>query len=231
MDPFKQYAAESKWSRAQFLAGIGGSAIAGAVPAHALASPALALPPRYSDVDATRHFPIYSLRPPTDIVYTVWSSNSFRGYTIPVGGDVERPLALSITDLRAMPQQTEITRLSCVKGWSAVGKWGGVPLRTILGMVRPMSHTRYVVFHCFDRDPEGTPFYATLDLQEARHPQTMLALDLNDRPIDADHGGPVRLRAPRKTGAKSVKWIRRIDVVASIENIGRGKGGYWEDRD
>lgn len=66
MDPFKQYVAESKCSRALFLA----------------------------------------LRPPTDIVYTEWSSNSFRGYTIPVGGDVERPLALSISDLRAMPQQT-----------------------------------------------------------------------------------------------------------------------------
>jgi DMSO/TMAO reductase YedYZ molybdopterin-dependent catalytic subunit len=100
----------------------------------------------------------------------------------------------------------------------------------ILAMVRPASHARFVVFQCFDRDPHGTPFYECLDLREARHTQTLLALDLNGRPIDADHGGPVRLDAPTQPGYKNAKWIRGIDVVSSIGRIAGGKGGYWEDK-
>jgi DMSO/TMAO reductase YedYZ molybdopterin-dependent catalytic subunit len=217
-------------SRSHFLAALGGGAVAAVVPVDAFASLATKGPAQYSNAHVDRHFPVYGLQPPTDIVYTVWASNDFRGYTIPVGGDVENPLAICITDLRGMPQQTQITRLSCVKGWSAMGKWRGVALRTILAMVRPMSHTRFVVFHCFDRDADGTPFYESLDLQQARDSQTMLALDLNDRPIDPDHGGPVRLLAPTTAGYKSAKWIRRIDVLSSIGDIAGGKGGYWEDR-
>lgn len=214
-------------TRLQFLAGLGGGAVAGAVSVPALASLAAQMPLRYPyEVVDLR---VYGLRPPTDTVYTVWATNGFLDYTVPIGGDVERPRALGITELRAMPQQTQFTRLTCVKGWSTIGKWRGVALRTILAMVRPMSHTRFAVFQCFDRDPQGTPFYETLDLQDARHSQTLLALDLNDRPIDADHGGPVRLHAPSRPGYKSAKWIRRIDVVSSIGDIAGGKGGYWED--
>ena len=107
--------------RSHFLDGLGGSAVAGAVP-------------------------VYGLQPPTDVVYAAWAANRFLGYTVPIGGEVERPRALSITGLRAMPQQTQITRLSCVKGWSAIGEWRGVAIRTILAMVRPTSHARFVVF-------------------------------------------------------------------------------------
>jgi DMSO/TMAO reductase YedYZ molybdopterin-dependent catalytic subunit len=203
---------KTDFSRLQFLAGLGGNAVAVAVP----------------DVD--RRLRVYGLQPPTDMVYTSWATNGFLGYTIPIGGDVDRPMALDITDLRAMPQQTQITSLSCVKGWSAIGKWRGVALRTILAMVRPTSDARFAVFHCFDRDPRGTPFYESLDLQEVRHAQTLLALDLDDRPIDPDHGGPVRLHAPAQPGYKNAKWIRRIDVVSSIGDIAGGKGGYWEDQ-
>jgi DMSO/TMAO reductase YedYZ molybdopterin-dependent catalytic subunit len=203
---------KTDFSRSEFLTGLGGSAVARAVP----------------DVD--RHLRVYGLRPPTDMVYTAWATNHFLGYTVPMGGDVDRPIALDITDLRAMPQQTQIARLSCVKGWSAIAKWRGVQLRTILAMVRPMPHARFAVFQCFDRDSRGTPFYESLDLQEVRHSQTLLALDLDDRPIDPEHGGPVRLHAPTQLGYKNAKWIRRIDVVSSIEHIAGGKGGYWEDR-
>jgi DMSO/TMAO reductase YedYZ molybdopterin-dependent catalytic subunit len=215
-------------TRLQFLAGLGGGAVAGTLTVPALASLAAQMPLRYSheDVDSLR---VYGLQPPTDTVYTVWATNRFLDYTVPIGGDVERPRALGITELRAMPRQTQFTRLTCVKGWSAIGKWRGVALRTILAMVRPMSHTRFVVFQCFDRDSHGTPFYEILDLQDVRQSQTLLALDLNDRPIDADHGGPVRLHAPTQPGYKNVKWIRRIDVVSSIGDIAGGKGGYWED--
>jgi DMSO/TMAO reductase YedYZ molybdopterin-dependent catalytic subunit len=207
-----------KGSRSQFLASLGCGVVVGAVPAPALASLRNEVPARFG------------LKPPTDVVYTVWASSDFRGYSIPVGGDVERQFVVGITDLRDMSQQTQIARLSCAKGLNAIRKWRGVPLRTIIAMARPMLHARFVVVHGFDRDSDGTPFYETLDLQQARDSQTMLALELEDRPLDADHGGPVRLLAPAQAGYKSVKWIRRIDVVSSLSSIGGGKGGYWEDR-
>src|SRR6202007_2721818 len=109
--------------------------------------------------------------------------------------------------------------------WSAIGKWRGVPLATVLAMARPTTAARYCVFRCFDRDETGTSYYESLDLVQAAHPQTVLALDLNDAPLDADHGAPVRLRIPTQLGYKSAKWIGRIELVADLAPIGSGGGG------
>lgn len=82
------------------------------------------------------------------------------------------------------------------------------------------------MFHFFERDGAGNEYSESLDLQQAAHAHTMLALDLNDTPIDPGHGAPVRLRIPMQIGYKSAKWVRQIDVVSVLP----GKGGYWEDR-
>jgi DMSO/TMAO reductase YedYZ molybdopterin-dependent catalytic subunit len=183
----------------------------------------------YSEADVDRQFRVNGLATPSYTAYTDLENEGFRNYSLVIAGEVERPERFRLAELRAMPQQTQITRLDCVEGWSAVGKWRGVPLGAVLAMARPKPEARYVVFRCFDRDSDGTPFYGSLDLHQAAHPQTILALDLNDRPIDPDHGGPVRLRVPTQLGYKNTKWIRRIDVVTSFAHIAGGKGGYWED--
>ena len=95
--------------------------------------------------------------------------------------------------------------------------------------MQPAQGARYVVFHCLDRSPEGAPYYESLNLHQASHPQTLLALDLNDKPLDVDHGAPVRLRIPTQLGYKSAKWVRRIELVADYSHLFGGKGGYWED--
>jgi DMSO/TMAO reductase YedYZ molybdopterin-dependent catalytic subunit len=86
-----------------------------------------------------------------------------------------------------------------------------------------------VIFSCFDKDESGTEYYESLDLHEAAHPQTLLALDLNDKPIDPDHGAPVRLRIPTQLGYKSAKWVRKIELAAAFPSP-QSKGGYWEDQ-
>jgi DMSO/TMAO reductase YedYZ molybdopterin-dependent catalytic subunit len=128
-----------------------------------------------------------------------------------------------------MPQQTQITRHDCVEGWSAIGKWSGVRLADVLSAVAPRADARYAVFHCMDNDGSGNLYYESLDLHQARHPQALLAMQLNDAPIDPDHGAPVRLRVPTQLGYKSAKWIGRIELVGSFANIYSGHGGYWED--
>jgi DMSO/TMAO reductase YedYZ molybdopterin-dependent catalytic subunit len=117
-----------------------------------------------------------------------------------------------------------------VEGWSAIGKWNGVQLATVLAMAKPKQNARYCVFHCYDRDDSGQIYYESLDLGQAAHPQTILALDLNDKPLDNDHGAPVRLKIPTQLGYKSAKWVNRIELVADLKGINGGTGGYWEDQ-
>lgn len=129
-----------------------------------------------------------------------------------------------------MPSRTQITRHDCVEGWSVIGKWSGVPLVAMLDAVGVRRDARYLVFRCMDNDGEGNLYYESLDLHQASHPQALLALRLNDVPLDPDHGAPVRLRVPTQLGYKSAKWVARIEVVGSFANINAGRGGYWEDR-
>ena len=179
---------------------------------------------------STASFRINGFSTPSDASYTRLVAEHFAGFGLIVDGAVERPTQFSLARLRGMPQRTQITRHDCVEGWSAIGKWSGVPLGVLLDTVRPRPDARYVVFHCMDNDGSGNLYYESLDMHQAHHPQALLALRLNDAPLDPDHGAPVRLRVPTQLGYKSAKWISRIEVVGSFATIGTGLGGYWEDR-
>ncbi len=195
---------------------------------HLIGTHGLAREYRESDID--RKFRVNGLATPSDSRYTDLVSSQFRNYRMMVDGAVERRRAFTLADLQMMNQATQITRHDCVEGWSAIGKWSGVPLRDLLAAVRPRSDARFVVFHCMDVDDQNVPYYESLDLHQALHPQTLLALRLNDAPLDPDHGAPVRLRIPTQLGYKSAKWIDRVEVVGSYANIYAGNGGYWEDQ-
>ena len=184
----------------------------------------------YKDSDVDRQFRVNGLDTPSDSAYVRLLNDQFRAYRLVVSGLVERDQSLSLAELRAAGTRTQITRHDCVEGWSAIGKWSGVPLATVLAMARPRANARYCVFRCFDVDQSGQHYYESLDLHQAAHPQTILALDLNDRPLDADHGAPVRLKIPTQLGYKSAKWISRIELVADTAPIAGGRGGYWEDQ-
>jgi DMSO/TMAO reductase YedYZ molybdopterin-dependent catalytic subunit len=184
----------------------------------------------YRDADVDRNFRVNGLDTPSDATYASLAQGRFRDYRLAIDGLVERPQRLSLAELRAAGDRTQITRHDCVEGWSAIGKWRGAPLGTVLAMAQPKPNARYCVFHCFDIDQSGTHYYESLDLHEAAHPQTILALDLNDKPLDNDHGAPVRLKIPTQLGYKSAKWVQRIELVADFTPIGGGSGGYWEDQ-
>ncbi len=90
---------------------------------------------------------------------------------------------------------------------------------------------RYIVFQCADSfgRMSPTPYYESIDLVDAFHPQTILAYGMNGSDLPVGHGAPIGLRVERQLGYKHAKFIMRIDAVANLANIGRGKGGYWED--
>ncbi|MGP6157881.1 MAG: molybdopterin-dependent oxidoreductase [Vulcanimicrobiaceae bacterium] len=184
----------------------------------------------YSEADVDRDFRTNGFDTPSDSQYDRLVKDGFATYSLAVAGEVEHPQNFTLRELRALASLTQITRHDCVEGWSAIGQWGGVPLGNLLRLVRPTSKARYVLFRCFDRSPEGDPYYESLDLHQAAHPQTLLALDLNGKPLDPDHGAPVRLRVPTQLGYKSAKWVRRIELASTFNGLYGGNGGYWEDQ-
>jgi len=184
----------------------------------------------YNESDIDRDYPTNGDPTPTDATYRALVDGGFRNYKLAVSGLVEHPQTFDLRQLRALASLSEITRHDCVEGWSVVGKWGGVPLAKFLALVRPKPEARYVVFYSFDHDDNGQQFYGSINLVQATHPQTQLALDLNGKPIDPDHGGPVRLRIPTQLAYKSTKWVQRIALVSDFHPIFGGKGGYWEDQ-
>jgi DMSO/TMAO reductase YedYZ molybdopterin-dependent catalytic subunit len=166
---------------------------------------------------------------PDTPAYNALVAGKFADYRLEVGGLVARPLSLSLDSLWRLPARTQITRHDCVEGWSAIGQWHGPMLGTVLKAAGLRTGARYIVFHCADFIA-GRPYYESIDLFDAFHPQTILALAMNGAPLTVPHGAPVRLRVERQLGYKHAKYVMRIEAVASLVGIGAGKGGFWEDR-
>ncbi|MCW8926408.1 MAG: molybdopterin-dependent oxidoreductase [Xanthomonadales bacterium] len=160
--------------------------------------------------------------------YQAHVSEGFSNWRLRVDGLVKQPGDFSLAELRSYPARTQITRHDCVEGWSAIGKWTGIPLALLLDEVQLNDEARYIVFHCAD-DFQGKPYYESIDLVAAFHPQTILAYGMNDGDLPTAHGAPIRLRVERQLGYKQAKFVMRIEAVASLSDIGKGRGGYWED--
>lgn len=165
---------------------------------------------------------------PTSDDYARHLEENFANWQLRVEGAVAAPQAFSLDALRAMPSRTQITRHDCVEGWSAIGQWTGVPLAQVLDAVQLQPEARYIVFRCADTFG-GTPYYESIDLIDAFHPQTILAYGMNGGALPTGHGAPLRLRVERQLGYKHAKFIMGIEAVARLEGIGQGGGGYWED--
>ena len=187
-----------------------------------------ALAPEFAATDMSPVFRTNGNTMPESEAYQAHAANRFADWKLVVDGQVRRPLALSLDQIRRMPARTQITRHDCVEGWSAIGKWTGVPLKLLLDGAGVLPAARYIVFHCAD-DFDGTPYYESIDLVDAYHPQTILAWGMNDALLPVGHGAPLRLRLERQLGYKQAKFVMRVEAVPSLAGIGDGKGGYWED--
>ena len=168
---------------------------------------------------------------PDDEDYKQLASDNFAKWKLEVGGLVETPLSLSLAQLQAMPSRTQVTRHDCVEGWSCIAKWTGVPLSVVLDEAKPKPAARYVVFYCMDTidQDDGTKYYGSIDLIDARHPQTILAYGMNGKPLPIENGAPLRVRVERQLGYKMPKYLGKIELVDTFAQIGMGHGGYWED--
>ena len=172
----------------------------------------------YSEADLSKHFKANGSTNVTDPTYQQSAQTGFADWRLEVGGLVERPVSLSLAELRKLPARTQITRHDCVEGWSAIGKWGGVPFGDFLRRIDADTTARYVGFKCADG------YYSSVDMATALHPQTILALTFRDETLPAEYGFPMKLRAPTKLGFKNPKHIMALYVTNTHP------GGYWEDQ-
>ena len=168
---------------------------------------------------------------PTSNAWTSLEENQFHAYRLRVFGLVENPIELSLEDLRAMTKKTQITLHHCIQGWSGIAEWGGLPVAELMNLVRPKPEAAAIVFYSFGEGGEGGQFYDSLPLANARHPQALLAYEMNFEPLTTLHGAPLRLRVENQLGFKMVKWIESIEFVASVASINQGEGGYNEDHE
>ena len=163
--------------------------------------------------------------------YDLLVKNNFSNYRLRIDGLVEKPTEFSYAELKAMPKQEQITTHFCVQGWSGVAKWGGVPMRYILDLVKPTADARYAVFYSLADGDDGGGYYDVHRLSQLRHQLTILAYEMNGAPVNVLHGAPLRLRCENEVGFKMVKWIAAIEFVHDFADLGAGEGGYREDHE
>jgi len=139
-------------------------------------------------------------------------------YRLEVGGLVDNKKSWALAELYKLPEVSQITRLVCVEGWSAIGSWQGVKLSDFLKLIGADTKAKYISFQC----AEG--YSNTIDMPSALHPQTQLTLKFDNKILPAAYGFPIKIRIPTKLGFKNPKYVTSM----SVQN--EDAGGYWEDQ-
>lgn len=172
------------------------------------------LAPTYPASMITRPFPFNSFYQPNSPDGAPFIDPA--GWVLNVTGRVADGRDWTLADLYALPQFTQITRHICIEGWSAVGMWTGVRLSDFLKRVGADLSARYVTFRCDDN------YVTSIDMPSALHPQTQLCLAMDARPLERQHGFPLKLRIPTKLGFKNAKHVGEIEIGNDYT------GGTWE---
>jgi DMSO/TMAO reductase YedYZ molybdopterin-dependent catalytic subunit len=192
-----------------------------------------AMAQEFAPADIAPKFRANGTTMPMGEAYAALVANGFADWRLKVDGLVGKPLELSLAELQTMPTRTQITRHDCVEGWSAIGQWKGVRLSHLLNLAQIKPEAKFVVFHCLDQMEENnanTMYYESVDMDDAFHEQTILAWELNGKPLPVENGAPLRARIERQLGYKQPKYVYRVELVNSFKDISGGKGGYWEDQ-
>lgn len=171
------------------------------------------LAPVYQESQITRPFPFNAFYSRDGIPFVNGDD-----YQLELAGLIQDKRPWTLAQLHQLQQTSQITRHICVEGWSAVGRWDGVPFALFLRSIGADLTAKYVSFKCAD------DYYTSIDMATALHPQTIIALGYDGNTLPPEYGYPMKLRIPTKLGYKNPKHIRAIEVT------NRFPGGYWEDQ-
>ena len=168
--------------------------------------------------DISQSAPVNGSPPPPDL-YQPLLERGFSDWRLAIDGLVARPGDFSLAELRDAPSRSQITILACEEGWSYIAEWTGVPLADVLDRVGVLPQAKYVVVFSI-----APGWWDSIDMAEARHPQTLLAYGMNGDVLTEGYGAPLRLRVPRQLGYKNVKYLSRLTVTDSLDGFGQGLG-------
>jgi DMSO/TMAO reductase YedYZ molybdopterin-dependent catalytic subunit len=160
-----------------------------------------------------------SLDGPIPAEFAKQKTEGCANWKLSVGGMAMHPMTFSVGDLKQMGRSSQITEVACEEGWSYIAEWIGTPLAKVLDEVQPLGPARYLVYTSM-RDG----WWDSIDLHEARHPQTMLTWGMNDGELPFGFGGPLRMRLPKQLGYRNLKYVHQMVLTDSMKGFGRGLG-------
>lgn len=170
--------------------------------------------PAFSDAELTplERFPLNSyIADDPEVNLDAWR--------LQVAGLTQRPGEYRLSDLQTLPKVSQNTRHICVEGWDVVGNFAGVRISDFLKFVGADTTAKFLYVECAD------DYYESLDMMTALHPQSLLCYEMYGKPLQREHGAPLRLSLPTKIGYKSAKYLTGIKVTSVLE-----RRGYWEDQ-
>jgi DMSO/TMAO reductase YedYZ molybdopterin-dependent catalytic subunit/thiosulfate reductase cytochrome b subunit len=153
----------------------------------------------------------------------------FQEFKLKVGGLVDNPVELSLADIGRLGKAEHITMHHCIQGWTGIAKWGGLPMKSIVELVRPKPNARVIAFFSFGGSLYGGQYYNTQSIENVLKAECLLASQMNGKLLTEVYGAPLRLRVENQLGYKMVKWIERIEFIESEKTLGLGEGGTNED--
>ena len=157
----------------------------------------------------TDRFPVLHVGDVPDIAVEDWD--------LSVSGLVRNPRRFTFDELRSLPSVEIVTDIHCVTKWSKFDtRWRGVRFRDLLARVDPDPAARYIV------ERAQYDYTTNLPLADLLGDDTLVAWAYDGEPIEAVHGGPVRMVVPARYFWKSAKWLRGIELVADDQP------GFWE---
>ncbi len=160
-------------------------------------------------------------KPPKGDEFPRLQAGGFKDWRLTVDGMVNRPGSFSISELKGYPSGSQITQLICEEGWSYIAEWTGVPLSHILELTGVMPQAKYAVYYSMDGAADA------IDMEDARHSQTLVSYGMNGGDVPVGHGGPLRLRVPRQLGYKSLKFLSRVTLTDTLIGVPLDREYSW----
>ncbi len=180
------------------------------------------LTPTYPDSAITEVVPNSSIGVVDDFDPDSWK---IKVQGLATGKDIEVTLA----DLNKLQALEYVTQFKCIEGWNFFMKWGGVSFASFAAQYKPSGDAQFVCFETVpDGDSDGATYYVSIDMPAAIHPQTMLCMTMNGKPLDSDRGGPIRLIIPHKYGVKNIKQVAVIRYTKEMPHDYWAEQGYDE---
>jgi len=148
-------------------------------------------------------------------------SVSLDTWAFEVKGEVENPFKLNWNQFMQLPKTVSVSEFDCVTGWTRLDNtWEGVRFGDVAKLARPTAKAKHATITCY-----GAPLYTTsLPLDYLMRDNVLFAYGLDGKPLEPEHGGPLRLVVPGKYGYKSAKWVNQVRFTETQEI------GFWESR-